>query len=179
MVGYRFTVLSFSPFSFKFEVICVRSWSVIGSCMQFFASKKRKPLSPGLKTGRIEKDAKRSVDVSPSGKGTLDNYFVTSPENNSTARGSSTGKGQVKRNLTLEINLSSKDENEESLLSDQLGYGSTEGFRETQKETSTGLSQTDGVGVGEQLKDCSGSAHIPKNSELKQFTADFLSLYCR
>ena len=145
--------------------------------MQFFASKKRKALSPGLKTGRVEKDTKRAVDGSPSGKGTLDNYLVTSPDNNSTARGSSTAKGPVKRNLSLEINLSSKDENENSVSSGQLGYGSTEGFRETQRETSRGLSHMGGV--GEQVKDCSDSSHIPKNSELKQFAADFLSLYCR
>ncbi|RVW17374.1 Helicase and polymerase-containing protein TEBICHI [Vitis vinifera] len=146
--------------------------------MQFFSSKKRKPLSPGLKTGRIEKDSKRAVDGSPSSKGTLDNYLVTYPDDNSTARGSSAGKGPVKRNLTLEINLPSKDENENALLSGQLGHGTTEAFGETHTENSRGLSQMGGVGVGEQLKDCSVSAHGPVNSELKQIAADFLSLYC-
>ncbi|XP_059592184.1 helicase and polymerase-containing protein TEBICHI isoform X2 [Vitis vinifera] len=145
---------------------------------QFFSSKKRKPLSPGLKTGRIEKDSKRAVDGSPSSKGTLDNYLVTYPDDNSTARGSSAGKGPVKRNLTLEINLPSKDENENALLSGQLGHGTTEAFGETHTENSRGLSQMGGVGVGEQLKDCSVSAHGPVNSELKQIAADFLSLYC-
>ena len=157
----------FSPFLFKFEVICIRSWPVIGFCMQFFSSKKRKLLSPGLKTGRIEKDSKRAVDGSPSSKGTLDNYLVTSPDDNSTARGSSAGKGPVKRNLTLEINLPSKDENENALLSGQLGHGTTEALGETHTENSRGLSQMGGVGVGEQLKDCSVSAHGPVNSVLK------------
>lgn len=144
--------------------------------MQFFASKKRKLPSPGLKHGRIEKDSRTALDGSPSGKGTLDSYLVASPDDISTARGSSSGKGPVRRNLTLEINLHSEDGNEDALSSGQLGHGTTGTFGETRRENFP--SQLGGVGVGEQLEGCSGSSHGPGNSELKQFAADFLSLYC-
>nr|POE91459.1 helicase and polymerase-containing protein tebichi [Quercus suber] len=116
---------------------------------QFFASKKRKPVSPGLKFGRSEKDLKGTVEGSPSAKGILDNYLVTSEDDNNNAKASYIARDSlsrqdaVKRNLALEINNSSKDEQ-----------------------------------VRPSLQGCSTSAQAVENPELKKFAADFLSLYC-
>ncbi|KAK9273993.1 hypothetical protein L1049_018807 [Liquidambar formosana] len=151
---------------------------------QFFASKKRKSLSPGLKSGRIEKDAKAKVEGSPSAKGTLDNYLVTSQDDNHVtmplyrAHGSSARQDPVKRNLTLEINLSSEDENKQAISSVQGHRQTFEALVEGQRETSQGSTKAGNVVVGGLAKECSVSAHRVENSELKQFTADFLSLYC-
>ncbi|XP_057525105.1 helicase and polymerase-containing protein TEBICHI isoform X3 [Amaranthus tricolor] len=67
---------------------------------QFFSSKKKRTLSP-----KIVKDS------SPSAKGTLESYLVAS-QNES-----------VKRNLALEIDLSTKNVNGETLLLSDDGFG--------------------------------------------------------
>lgn len=136
--------------------------------MQFFTSKKRKALSPGLKPGRNEKDVKTRVEGSPSGKGTLDNFLVTSQDVNITnmcaGRDSLARQDPVKRNLSLEIDGCMNDECKwpsQSQAAETL---------ETQKGTVEGLPEVSGVAVGVQGAE---------NSEIKKFATYFLPLYCR
>ncbi|XP_044464498.1 helicase and polymerase-containing protein TEBICHI isoform X2 [Mangifera indica] len=145
---------------------------------QFFASKKRKPLSPALER---EKDVKLAVEGSPCGKATLDNYLRTSQEDNQTAEPSQTSYHllaklePVKRNLSLEMNKFSKDENKQPLLSAQVQSQAVEVSKSTQKVTPQVSTKE---ACDDLAKHCSISAHVTENSELKQFTTDFLSLYC-
>lgn len=153
--------------------------------VQFFVSKKRKPVSPGLKSGRSKKDAKAITEGSPSAKGTLDKCLVTSQEDNNTSKPSYTAKDSlggpdaVKRKLALEIENSSKEELKQSFSSEELHPQTSEAIDEAQKETTTGLSAIGDVAVGGSANCCSTFAQGVDNSELKKFTADFLSLYCR
>nr|POE48267.1 helicase and polymerase-containing protein tebichi [Quercus suber] len=144
---------------------------------QFFASKKRKPVSPGLKSGRSEKDLKGTVEGSPSAKGTLDNYLVTSEDdnNNAKARDSLSRQDAVKRNLALEINNSSKDEQMRPSSKLQLH---SEAVEAAKKEAFREVPVVEDVSVGGLAKGCSTSAQAVENPELKKFAADFLSLYC-
>ncbi|KAJ0555833.1 putative DNA-directed DNA polymerase [Helianthus annuus] len=80
---------------------------------QFFSSKKKKKfVSPLSKSGKVEPDAKLSVDGSPSAKGSLSNYLVSSQNEARnlstvpTARGPSDNQDQVRRNLTSAIESS-------------------------------------------------------------------------
>lgn len=136
-----------------------------------------------MKSGRSEKDLKGTVEGSPSAKGTLDNYLVTSEDDNNnakaasyTARDSLSRQDAVKRNLALEINNSSKDEqmrpsSQVELHSEAVEVAKKEAFRE--------VPVVDDVSVGGLAKGCSTSAQAVENPELKKFAADFLSLYCR
>ncbi|XP_022754544.1 helicase and polymerase-containing protein TEBICHI isoform X4 [Durio zibethinus] len=143
---------------------------------QFFASKKRKPQSPGLKTGRFEKNAKTTVEGSPSAKGTLDNYLKASQDNEIMDPSCMTrGKDPVKRNLASEIDISSKDEKEQSLLLKEPKSQSSEEFEVTRKGKSLGSSEEGNVAFGDPAE---SALHVSENSELKQFATDFLSLYC-
>ncbi|KAF5748241.1 DNA polymerase theta-like isoform X1 [Tripterygium wilfordii] len=132
---------------------------------QFFASKKRKSLSPSLKCGRIENDSKPNVNGSPSAKGTLDSYLVASQNDEDIAKpshasyGLSAGQHLVKRNLASGINKSFEDRNEQPLSHAQIS------------------SKTD-VAIGVLPKGFSETMHVTENSELKRFATDFLSLYC-
>lgn len=147
---------------------------------QFYSSRKRKSLSPGLKSRRVEKDAKLTLECSPSAKGSLDNYLKTSREDYQTSKSTYAaqsllaGQEPVKRNLSLEINRNSKDETKA-----QVQPQTSEAFKCTQEVTSQCSSKEGNDEVGCLVKDCSVSAHIPENSELKQFANEFLSLYCR
>ncbi|XVF35495.1 hypothetical protein REPUB_Repub18cG0150400 [Reevesia pubescens] len=142
---------------------------------QFFASKKRKSQSPGLKSGRFEKNAKTTVEGSPSAKGTLDNYLRAS-QDDEIVHPSCTTRGQdpVKRNLASEIDKSSKDENEQSLLLAEPKSESSEAFKVTNKGLSLGSSEAVNVAFGDHAE---GDVQVRENSELKQFATDFLSLY--
>ena len=135
-----------------------------------------------MKSGRSEKDLKGTVEGSPSAKGTLDNYLVTSEDDNNNAKASYTARDSlsrqdaVKRNLALEINNSSKDEqmrpsSQVQLHSEAVEVAKKEAFRE--------VPVVDDVSVGGLAKGCSTSAQAVENPELKKFAADFLSLYCR
>ncbi|KAJ0770269.1 putative DNA-directed DNA polymerase [Helianthus annuus] len=80
---------------------------------QFFSSKKKKKfVSPLSKSGKVEPDAKLSVDGSPSAKGSLSNYLVSSQNEARnlstvpTARGPYDNQDQVRRNLTSAIESS-------------------------------------------------------------------------
>lgn len=138
--------------------------------LQFFASKKRrKCLSPGLKSKRIEKDGKATVGGSPSAKGSLENFLVTSEEKNMPSLSTSDfpfGRAPIKRNLTLEISSSFKLVEKEPLLS---------------AEGHSGKLDDVAVAIAGDIKDSTAIEEAAEvvNSELKQFATNFLSLYCR
>ena len=135
-----------------------------------------------MKSGRSEKDLKGTVEGSPSAKGTLDTYLVTSEDDNNNAKASYTARDSlsrqdaVKRNLALEINNSSKDEQMRPSSQVQLH---SEAVEAAKKEAFREVPMVDDVSVGGLAKGCSISAQAVGNPELKKFAADFLSLYCR
>lgn len=140
---------------------------------QFYATKKRKAVSPVSKAGRTEKGA-RHVDGSPSAKGSLDSYLVTSQDdcNEATTAGS-----LVKRNLASEIGSSL----ENGL--DKLPVSSAEGPQQSQATRPGPVDEVlmaGGPVVGDpaQENNCSDFGHGAENTELKQFKAEFLSFYC-
>ncbi|PPD66977.1 hypothetical protein GOBAR_DD36143 [Gossypium barbadense] len=139
---------------------------------KFFASKKRKTQSPGLKTGRLEKNEKTTVECSPSAKGTLNSYLRTSQDNEIVHPSCTTrGKDRIKMILASEIDKSFKHENEHSLI---LAETKSQAFEETHKGISMGLSEAGNTAFGDHAE----GAQIGENPELKKFATDFLSLYC-
>ncbi|XP_058001762.1 helicase and polymerase-containing protein TEBICHI isoform X2 [Hevea brasiliensis] len=151
---------------------------------QFFASKKRKSRSPGLKSGRVEKDGRTTSEGSSSAKGTLDNYLVNSQDPNHGAKLSSMAWGllarqdSVKRNLALEINNISKEENKGPFLVANMDSQTSKGFEAVKRETSQGSSNAGNVAFEGLAKGFPVSNHSAENLEIKQFANDFLSLYC-
>lgn len=137
-----------------------------------------------MKSKLVEKDARIALEASPSGKGSLAGFLVTSQDDVhpagslQTVNCSSARTDFVKRKLELEVRLSSKDENEEVYLSGeghcQIDKASGEAQQKKHKTSDMGDVVSEGLG-----KDTSDSPHDLKNPELKQFAADFLSLYCR
>lgn len=133
-------------------------------------------MSPSLKPARAKKDVKISLEGSPSTKGSLDGYLVTSQDDDSkplrTARGT-----PVKRNLTLEIGSYLKDENKES--TSLVKARSTTFETKTSKEKSVISLDSRVVENRGHGEDVLVTAQVTRNSELKQFATNFLSLYCR
>ncbi|KAL3650829.1 hypothetical protein CASFOL_007232 [Castilleja foliolosa] len=123
---------------------------------QFFSSKKkRKFVSPVSKSsGRQEKEAKKQTEGSPSAKGSLQSYLETSKDGNSPAK-------PVKRNLTLESGLSSKDEKEDAqILKPEPLYDI-------------------GSGVAKDIqKDSNVTRTVTQSAELNNFATGLFSLYC-
>ncbi|XP_058200647.1 helicase and polymerase-containing protein TEBICHI isoform X1 [Rhododendron vialii] len=150
---------------------------------QFFASKKKKKsLSSSLKPGRGDKDPKATLEASPSAKGSLDSYVVTSQDDNCSdiplcrAHVSSDREGLVKRSLTLEISSLTSYGNGNVSLSAPYQPQNSEAYGKDQKE---GSHVTSCVGdISDRALVNSESAVGAGNSELKQFATDFLSLYC-
>lgn len=142
---------------------------------QFFASKKkRKSLSPSLKPTRAKKDVKTTQEGSPSTKGSLNGYLVTSQDD---SKPSHIARGTpVKRNLTLEIGPYLKDENKESTFLVEAQSTTTEA--KTSKEKSDIPSDSHVVENRGHGKDVLVTTQVNGNSELKQFATNFLSLYC-
>ncbi|CAJ1972305.1 unnamed protein product [Sphenostylis stenocarpa] len=118
---------------------------------QFYVSKKRKATSPVCKAGRSEKGARHGADASPSAKGTLDGYLVASQDGGTDG---ATAANTVKRNLASEIDSSLDNGLNKHTVSSAQGFGDSESSRPSE------------MGQG------------AAKSELKQFAADFLSLYC-
>ncbi|XP_022131667.1 helicase and polymerase-containing protein TEBICHI isoform X3 [Momordica charantia] len=104
---------------------------------QFYASKKRKPLTPSLKSGSYEKDGKRTFEGSPGAKGTLDNYLVNSQDHG----------------------------NSDNPVRETL-------FAQDLESYETGSSAVKAMASDWGVVPCT------EKPELKQFAADFLSLYC-
>ncbi|KAJ8751696.1 hypothetical protein K2173_025862 [Erythroxylum novogranatense] len=154
---------------------------------QFFASRKRKSLSPALKSGKVEKDARIIVEGSPSAKCTLDSYLVDASDNEraaakspSTTCGLLSCQDPVRRNLELGIDKApnSKEQNEEPCSFQQKNSITSQQFETVKRETSEGSSNVGNVPVGDLPKDSLTSGPVQESSELKQFASDFLSLYC-
>ncbi|KAI4316161.1 hypothetical protein L6164_024167 [Bauhinia variegata] len=149
---------------------------------QFFASKKRKTVSPVSKTGRSEKGARQRVDGSPSSKATLDGHLVNSQDNcNNTrllhdASDSFARQDIVRRNLAPEINHSFDSEDEQPVLSAQ-GHRHSEAIGKGPTDVLPRLGDL-AVENHAQENNCSGFRQGVEDSQLKQFAADFLSLYC-
>lgn len=120
---------------------------------QFYASKKRKAASPVPKAGRFEKGARHGADESPSAKGTLEGYLVSSQDGGGDGCGDA-NTVKVKRNLTSEIGGSLDNELNKHTVSLGQGCGDSQSIQPSE------------IGQG-----------VAK-SERKQFAADFLSLYC-
>lgn len=141
-------------------------------------------MSPALKSGRNEKDAK-TVETSPSAKATLDSYLRTSPDSHNVAKASCkigdslARQDQVRRNLASEMDNSSRNEPMQLRLSSQLHTRASEASGANQKEISEGVVKVDDVAAGGSSKDQLDIAGGVENVEMKKFAADFLSLYCR
>lgn len=164
--------------------------------LQFFASKKKRPISPSLKAEIPDKDAKGALDGSPSAKGTLDSYLVNSDHDNCLVKpayedcGGASKHDPVKRNLTLEINLTSEVINRST-----SPLNNCEGLEHSEQAGVVGnvqqlapckisdelSSSHDACDISTEVrgKETVSSASGAQNLELRQFAADFLSLYCR
>ncbi|CAH9090445.1 unnamed protein product [Cuscuta epithymum] len=132
---------------------------------QFFASKKKRKFeSPVLKSPVSSKDAKISTEGSPGTRGFLENYSVKS-QDNCESLGS-----PVERNLTLELDRISKDE-------DEVAVPSRKSHSQGPK-TSYEMLYNAGVAAREHPKNSSEHILDQKNLQLNQFASEFLSLYC-
>ncbi|KAJ7966000.1 helicase and polymerase-containing protein TEBICHI [Quillaja saponaria] len=146
---------------------------------KFFPSKKRKTLSPVSNTGRSEKDARHTIEGSPSAKGTLESYLVTSQDDENASKlshavyDSLARHDAVKRNLALEINRSSQGEHKQSVFSGQVHSQLTDLAQKNYGEPKVADFTVAGC-----EKNSSVFVEGAKNLELKQFATDFLSLYC-
>ncbi|XP_071919297.1 helicase and polymerase-containing protein TEBICHI isoform X1 [Coffea arabica] len=151
---------------------------------QFFASKKkRKAISPSVKSKKVGKDAKIAVEGSPGTKGSLDNFLVGSEENknspNRAASESPVKRVPIKRNLTLEISLSSKDEKKDALLPMEVRAQGLDLFGYAQRVNSETSNDFGGsvAGASKEVPE-NATAGEAENPELKRFATNFLSLYC-
>ncbi|KAK6161831.1 hypothetical protein DH2020_001672 [Rehmannia glutinosa] len=150
---------------------------------QFFSSKKkRKIVSPASKSsGRLEKEAKKQTEGSPSAKASLEIYLETSKDSNSPVKSlnsfcdQKTGQVPIKRNLTLETGLSSRDENGDSCQGQRQSPEASGVAQILRPEL---LSDTGSVAAKGIQKDSSITGAVAVNSELKEFATGFLSLYC-
>ncbi|KAJ9555668.1 hypothetical protein OSB04_010282 [Centaurea solstitialis] len=147
--------------------------------LSFFSSKKKNKLvSPLSKSGIVEQDAKLSLETSPSAKGSLSNYLVSSPNGNHllrtlpTARGPSDRPDQVRRNLTSEIESSSRNEHVEIISSDQ-GHV----HRSQREKRDVQCNEVEPIAGGLQCNSSDFGRGV-ENPELQQFAANFLSVYC-
>uniref|UniRef100_A0A7N0VKR9 Uncharacterized protein n=1 Tax=Kalanchoe fedtschenkoi TaxID=63787 RepID=A0A7N0VKR9_KALFE len=132
---------------------------------QFFASKKRKAVSTGLKSGRSEKNAKVASEGSPGSNDTLDEVLVNNQHKASAKDHESSPQNErVKRNLTAEINLSS-----------DIDYGSTQDNILVGDKLMAPVRDT---AIDDLVKDSATSAQGTENVELKTFATQFLSLCC-
>lgn len=136
-------------------------------------------------SGTNEKDVKTMVEGSPGAKGTLDNYLLGSQDNSISPKpslrvcDSLAQQDQVRRNLTSMMDNSLKDEFKQLPLSSQLHSRANNASKENQKETSKGLTKVGDGAVGDTVKDYLALTEGGESAELKEFAADFLSLYCR
>ncbi|XP_019189918.1 PREDICTED: helicase and polymerase-containing protein TEBICHI isoform X1 [Ipomoea nil] len=141
---------------------------------QFFASKKKRKFeSPALKSPRVNKDAKISIEGSPGTKGSLESYLVNSKDNSTPLQ--EAGGSAVKRNLTLDLGLISKHGKEVAVSSRQAH---SQGFETTGEGEKFEVLSDTGFAARELPKDSLESTGVQENLELKQFASDFLSLYC-
>ncbi|CAI9093473.1 OLC1v1028975C1 [Oldenlandia corymbosa var. corymbosa] len=153
-----------------------------GRIDQFYPSKKRrKSISPNVRSKKIERDVKTATEGSPTTKGSLDNFLVGSQEIQNpldAAVNSPRKRVPIKRNLTQEIGLISNNEKKITISPNKFHSEDLALIGNNQKlvsETST---------VAESnlhtCRDFPENMHDGgvENPELKQFATNFLSLYC-
>ncbi|GMH06995.1 hypothetical protein Nepgr_008835 [Nepenthes gracilis] len=141
---------------------------------QFYCSKKKRASSPATTSAGIERNVTSRKEASPSAKGSLDNYLVTSQ-----ADDLSTRQGPFKRNLTLEIGSLTKCEGKEPIfLNEGSSVSLASSVAVSREVVSGGLVGASHSRPGGSEKDNSDLAHGQQRPELEQFATDFLSLYC-
>ncbi|KAL1315068.1 hypothetical protein HN51_041855 [Arachis hypogaea] len=156
---------------------------------QFYPSKKRKAaaVSPASMPGRSEKGEKNhGVDGSPSAKGTLDSYLVSSQDDCHAARLSNVAtpvgeslvrQHSVKRNLALDVSSCIDYEHSKlpvlSAQGNELAQALPSGLMDESSKVSCMV-----VGDPGQEKGWSGMGMGVPNLDAKRFAAEFLSLYC-
>ncbi|KAL0726462.1 hypothetical protein Bca4012_022555 [Brassica carinata] len=123
---------------------------------QFYVSKKRKHLSPNLKSGRNEKNVKVTGERSPGDKGTLDNYLKASPDDKSTSNSVLQARQEAfTKKMDLEVS------------GPPCAGCSNQGKSQVLPK--------EGVATAPDVLLC---ANQKDNSELRDFATGFLSLYC-
>ncbi|CAI8605756.1 unnamed protein product [Vicia faba] len=127
---------------------------------QFYATKKRKVISPISKAGRIEKGARLVADGSPSAKGSLESYLVPSQGD---PIDEPVRPDLVRRKLATDIGIHSLDNG-----LDKQPHATQTGF---EKEVIV-------VDEPDQENKLSDFRHDGEKSELRQFKAELFSLYC-
>lgn len=127
---------------------------------QFYATKKRKVISPISKAGRIEKGARLVADGSPSAKGSLESYLIPS-------QGEPIDE-PVRPDLVRR-----------KLATDIASYSLDNGLDKQPHATRTGF-EKEVIVVDEPVQEnkLSDFKHDGEKSELKQFKAELFSLYC-
>ncbi|CAH8378004.1 unnamed protein product [Eruca vesicaria subsp. sativa] len=143
---------------------------------QFYVSKKRKHLSPNVKSGRNEKNVKVTGERSPGDKGTLDSYLKPSLDDKSTSNSVLQARQEAfTKKLDLEVSGSYAGESMHPRLPKPLSGESSKG---TEGCLNQGGSQVLPATADNHAPDVLLCANQKDNSELRDFANGFLSLYC-
>ncbi|KAL8537172.1 hypothetical protein ACS0TY_012379 [Phlomoides rotata] len=143
---------------------------------KFFSSKKkRKILSPASKSGRPEKEARVKAEGSPSAKGTLESYLEKSKDGTLAAKSLDSVSGHIRRNLTLDTGLLSRDEDSHPPHAQPQSCEASGVNNGSKNELSSDIGSNPTTGI---KKDSSETETIAQNSKLNEFTYGILSLYC-
>ncbi|XP_024005041.1 helicase and polymerase-containing protein TEBICHI isoform X2 [Eutrema salsugineum] len=147
---------------------------------QFYASKKRKHLSPNLKSGRNEKNVKVTGERSPGDKGTLDNYLKASLDDKNTANsGLQARQAAFTKKLDLEVSGPSAGESIHPRLPKPVCAETSRGVEGCLNQSgSQGLHKEVVATAETHATDGLLCANQKDNSELRDFATGFLSLYC-
>ncbi|KAH0940862.1 hypothetical protein HID58_000499 [Brassica napus] len=148
---------------------------------QFYVSKKRKHLSPNLKSGRNEKNVKVTGERSPGDKGTLDSYLKPSLDDKSTSNSVLQAR-QEAFTKKLDLEVSRPPYAVESIhpgLPKPVIAESSRGDEGCLNRGESRVLHKEGVATAENhAPDVSLCANQKDNSELRDFATGFLSLYC-
>ncbi|EOA15743.1 hypothetical protein CARUB_v10006788mg [Capsella rubella] len=147
---------------------------------QFYVSKKRKHSSPNLKSGRNEKNVKVTGERSPGDKGTLDNYLKASLDDKSTTNSGLQARQEAfTRKLDLEVSASSVHENISLRVPKPVRAATSNGVEGCLNQNGSQIFHKEGVAITEtHATDGLLCSSQKDNSDLRDFTTGFLSLYC-
>ncbi|CAH2077166.1 unnamed protein product [Thlaspi arvense] len=148
---------------------------------QFYVSKKRKHLSPNLKSGRNEKNVKVTGERSPGDKCTLDNYLKASLDDKNTANSGLQARQEAfTKRLALEVSGPSATESIHPRLPKPPSAETSKGFEGCSNQSGSQVLRKEGVATAEtHAADDLLCANQKDSSELRDFATGFLSLYCR
>ncbi|KAJ0251931.1 DEAD/DEAH box helicase domain-containing protein [Hirschfeldia incana] len=149
---------------------------------QFYVSKKRKHLSPNLKSGRNEKNVKVTGERSPGDKGTLDSYLKPSLDDKSTSNSVLQARQEAfSKKLDLHV-VSGPPFAGESIhprLPQPVSSESSKGVEGCFNQGGSQVLPKEGVATAQnRAPDVLLCANQKDNSELRDFATGFLSLYC-